>query len=149
MHGGKTVVDDGQIGTLPLPGGLKLETLKKEVDVKKAISTFLQDDAALCKSVLLKLESIEKGLERSHVFNKYCLLRSHLLLTYDDANREAKCELKMINFGASYEVPNRGTVDHSKGWDGQAASHEDGYMTGIQSLHRVLKDLADELAAKK
>ena len=59
----------------------------------------------VARAALLKLESIAAALERSHVFPRYALLRSHLLFTYDDAARATKVELKMINFGSSYELP--------------------------------------------
>ena len=149
IDGARTIVsDDGDIGPLPLPEGRSLETLREEADVAAAISTFVQHDVALAKAALLKLESIATALERSNVFPRYVLLRSHLLWTYDDDHRDTKMELKMINFGASYQAPDGATVSHTKAWDGKADSHEDGYMHGVQSLIALLKRVVAELEAK-
>ena len=192
-------VSDGKLGPLPLPAGFSsLRTLRHEQDVAGALRTFLQEDLALAKALLLKVQAVLAALERSvpgygrthpswapcgvvlmltsrgphqswapcyvvlmltsrgphqswapcgvvlvltsrgptsplmltslgpHVtlmltgrgplvvlawqafFARHVFLRSALLLTYDDAAREDKLdlrlELKMINFAFSYEV---------------------------------------------
>ena len=104
--------------------------------------------ANVAKAVLLKLETLEAALVRSDFFKKHALLRTTLLLVYDDASREDKLELKMMNFGFSYAIPNGGTIEHLDPWDGSAASHEDGYLTGLRSLARVIKSVVSTLEAK-
>jgi len=115
-------VSDGKLGPLPLPAGFaSLRTLRREQDVAAALLTFLQKDLALAKALLLKVQAVLAALERSAFFARHVFLRSALLLTYDDAAREDKLdlrlELKMINFAFSYEVtpsphapPARGSI---------------------------------------
>ena len=62
-----------------------------------------------------------------------------MLFVYDDAARSTKLELKMMNFGASYALPEGERIDHLAPWDGTQSCHEDGYMMGLQSLIRVMK----------
>ena len=77
------------------------------------------------------------------------LLRSSILIVYDDTDRTEKLELKLINFGFSYAVPDGTSVTHTAPWDGSASSHEDGYITGVRSLVRLMKQLGGELAKEK
>jgi hypothetical protein len=140
----RTVVEDGTLDALPLPEGKALETLKEEDDVVKALATFFRHDSGVCKTALLKLEDLAKALERSAFFAKHVLLRSTLLLLFDDDDR-TKVELRMINFGFSYALPEGQTTMHTEAWGGSADSHEDGYMTGVRSLVRMMKALHGEL----
>lgn len=143
----KTVVD-GELATLPLPAGVSLETLRDEADVQAAIGTFLQDDYALCKAVLGKLQALTKSLERSAFFTTHVLLRSTLLMVYDDAAR-TKLELKMVGFGDSFAVADGETASHdSLGWNGTAGSHEDGYLAGARSLVRLFSQLHPEMQVR-
>ena len=145
----KTVVD-GALDTLPLPEGHKsLATLKEEGDVAAALSTFVQGDESIAKAAAIKLDVICAALGRSQVFwPRHCLLRSTLLLVYDDAERE-HTELKMVNFAFSYKLPEDAPpISHVAPWDGTPDSHEDGYQTGVTSLARIFRRVADELANK-
>jgi hypothetical protein len=38
------------------------------------------------------------------------------------------------------------TVKHTEPWDGTAECHEDGYLTGVRSLLRVVQRVCDALA---
>ena len=135
----KTVVDK-ELDTLPLPSGHTFETLKSEANVESALCAFLQDDYALCKAVIGKLEAVAAALERSEFFAKHVMLRSTLLLVYDDV-AHAKMELKMLNFGSCYPAPDGAKASHEGlTWGGTAESHEDGYLTGVRSILRILKD---------
>ena len=149
IDGGKTVVN-GTLDALPLPDGLSINTLKEEEDLVQTFKTFLQNDGSLAAAVLNKVESVVAALERSTFFKEHIFLRSTMLLVYDDAARATRLELKMTNFGASYRLPeyvlHKSTpIDHAAPWDGQAGSHEDGYMTGVQSLERIMRRVAAEL----
>ena len=95
----------------------------------------------------MKLESIAGALERSAFAAKHVLLRSSLLLLFDDAARD-KVELKMINFSFSYALPEGApSATHTAAWDGSAGSDEDGYLTGVRSLVRLMKRFESEQAA--
>lgn len=143
----KTVVD-GELATLPLPEGKALETLHDEADVQAAIGTFLQDDYALCKAVLGKLQALCTALERSAFFARHVLLRSTLLMVYDDAAR-TKLELKMVSFGDSFAAADGETVSHDAlGWSGTTGSHEDGYLAGARALVRVFNELHPEMQVR-
>jgi serine/threonine protein kinase len=82
----RTVVN-GELADLPLPAGKYLETLKEESDVCKAFATFLQYDVALAKAFVVKLETLIAALQRSSFFSSHLMLRSGLLLFYDDKAR--------------------------------------------------------------
>jgi hypothetical protein len=62
-----------------------------------------------------------------------------MLWVYDDAARDAKAELKMMNFRTSYALPEGKRIDHLSHWDGTAACDEDGYLLGVQSLIRATR----------
>ena len=146
IDAGRMVLSDDSLEALPLPSGKEsLNDLQSEDDLVQALGTFLQQDANLCKAVLIKLEGLQFALERSAFFAEHVLLRSTLLLVYDDAAR-TKVELRMINFGFSYPLPEGApAATHTAKWDGSAASHEDGYLIGVKSLIRVSKRLHADL----
>ena len=54
----------------------------------QAFVTFLQSDAALATAFAQKVQSLRAALERSTFFQRHVLLRSTLLLVYDDAARD-------------------------------------------------------------
>ena len=153
----KTVVGSDEEGTpslaaLPLNPGQTYETLKDEDSIVSAFASFLQKDGALALAFAQKVQSLLSALGRSAFFQKHVLLRSTLLLVYDDASRgheEPLMECKIMNFGSSYALPEgkEGTVTHTAEWDGTAESHEDGYLAGVQSLDRILAKVCDECAA--
>ena len=73
------------------------------------------------------------------------LVRSSLLLMYDDANRE-HLEMKIMNFGFSQAIPDEDPpLTHTAPWDGTPESHEDGYLVGVRELARMVKRAADEI----
>uniref|UniRef100_A0A7S2FPM2 Kinase n=1 Tax=Haptolina brevifila TaxID=156173 RepID=A0A7S2FPM2_9EUKA len=140
----RTVVN-GALEALPLPDDKTLDTLKEEDDIIKALGTFFQHDTNVCKAALMKLESIAGAIERSAFAAKHVLLRSSLLMLFDDDKRD-HVELKMINFGFSYALPEGSPpAGHTAAWDGTATSHEDGYLTGARSLVRLMKRLHKDL----
>ena len=69
-----------------------------------------------------------------------------MLLVFDDAHRAKGVDLKIMNFGSSYALPPSMTVKHTEPWDGTAECHEDGYLTGVRSLLRVVQRVCDALA---
>ena len=141
----RTVVGDA-LDTLPLPDGVSsLNDLKEEASVVSALETFFQADTSVCKAALLLLEEMSRALERSAFFAKHVLLRSSLLLVYDDAAR-THVHFRMINFGFSYALPEGAPpLTHADKWDGKPESHEDGYLTGVRSLTRLMRALEREL----
>jgi len=141
VDAGKTVVD-GKLDTLPMPPGVTLDGLREEADVATAISIFLQQDADLAAACRLKVETFLAALERSIFFPKHTFLRTTMLFVYDDANR-SKVQVKIMNFGASFALPEgeRGLA-HDAPWDGTATCHEDGYLIGVRSLVRVFTSLS-------
>jgi len=121
---------------------MTLATLREEQAVAGMISTFVQHDADLAAAFLLKLETFAATLERSDFFATHCFLRTTLLFVYDDAARRAKVELKITNVGQSYALPDGVRIRHVDAWDGTPDCHEDGYMVGVQSLIRIMNDIA-------
>ena len=142
----RTVVD-GELAPLPLKEGALLETLREEADVIGAFRTFVQLDPTVARAAAHKADAICHAWEKAAEFaDKHALLRTTLLFVYDDANRE-KCELKMMNFGFSYRVE-EGGVKHDAPWDGTADCHEDGWLTGMRNLARVLK-MVEQVCASR
>ena len=70
-----------------------------------------------------------------------------MLWVYDDAARDAKAELKMMNFRASYALPEGKEINHLSHWDGTAACDEDGYLRGVRSLIRATKLIGHSAAS--
>jgi len=149
----KTVVggagDAREIQTLPLPAGQSLGTLREESQVMAAMSTFMQADLAVAKAVVVKLEALDAALVRSDFIGNHALLRTTLLLVYDDDARDERLELKMMNFGFSYALsPGEEAITHQSAWDGTASCHEDGYLTGLRSLTRLMRQICNQLEGK-
>ena len=141
LDAAKTVVE-GALDILPLPEGVaSLATVREESQLQAAIAEWLQHDMALAGAFLLKLQSLNSALERSTFFPQHAFVRTTMLLVYDDAARLEKLELKIMNFAASYTLPEGTTVTHTAPWDGSEQDHEDGYMVGMQTLLRVMAAL--------
>jgi len=143
LDAAKTVVD-GSLEPLPLPPGVTLSTLQSEVDVTAAISAFVQHDVPLANAFLLKLQTVAAALERSSFLPRHALLRTTILFIYDDAARETKLDVKLTEFAESYALPEGESITHTAPWDGSAASHEDGYLTGVRSLLKIVKKIASQ-----
>ena len=148
-HKGSVKNVGGTLQDLPLPEGKTLQTLKAEEDVITAFCTFMQRDAALAEAAMQKLQGIIAALERSPFFASHVFLRTWLLMVYDDEARVPSLELKLMNFPFSYALPEGATLTHTEPWDGTADCHEDGYLTGMRSLERVLAAVAERLKAGK
>ena len=134
----RTVVN-GEQAPLPFEEGTRMERLRAEADVAGAIKMFLQGDGAVARAAAFKADAMAAAWEKATDFTeRHVLLRTTLLLVYDDAHRENGCELKMMNFGFSYRVE-EGGVRHDAPWDGTEGCHEDGWLTGVRNLARVLR----------
>merc|ERR1712216_473250 len=116
--------------------------------IEEAFVTFFQRDPKLALVFSQKVQALLAALGRSSFFQRHVLLRSTLLFVYDDASREELVELKIMNFGSSYEVPD-GTpsLTHVEAWNGSRDSHEDGYLLGIKNLDRILRQVCESCAA--
>jgi hypothetical protein len=51
----------------------------------------------------------------------------------------------MMNFGHSFALPDGQTLKHNVPWDGSSESFEDGYLVGVESLHRIVARVCKEL----
>ena len=134
------IVRDGEVAPLPID----FPRLREEAAVRAALLAFLQGSLPLVRKVLVKLEGLLASLERSAFLQTHLLLRSSLLLVYDGAllDREPlDVELKMIDFASSEMLPSGVVADHSSSWEGTAESMCDGYVSGVRSLVRLLKEI--------
>ena len=61
----------------------------------------------------------------------------------DLAPISAQVKLKMINFGFVSPLAPGTSTDHTRPWKGTAACEEDGYMTGIKNLLRVMRSTTE------
>ena len=121
--------------------------LREEQEIVSVLDAFLQHDLSLAQAVLLKIDTLVAALESSSFFRLHVFLRSSLLLVYDSKERSS-VEFRMTSFGFSYAIPaipgqaDLGRVTHVDPWDGTEASHEDGYLTGVDSLCELWGELA-------
>ena len=141
----KTMVD-GTLDPLRSAVATTLSTASDKTQSAQAISAFLQRDERLAASTLLKLRTLKKALSRSSFFGRHAFVRSTMLLVFDDAHRDKGVELKIMNFGSSYALPEGVSVTHTEPWAGTAACHEDGYLTGVHSLLRIVQTVCETLA---
>ena len=137
----------GALDQLPLPDGVpSLGALQSEAHVSSALSAFLQHDPALAAAVCLKLETLSAALQRSSFFRRHALVRSTLLLVYDDVARSTKLELKMMNFGLSFPLSDAEIAPLTAPLD-DPPRDEYGYLAGVDSLHRLMKQVCRDLEA--
>ena len=105
--------------------------------------------STVASATLLKLQTLEKAMMRSTFFARHVFLRTTILLVFDAAARKNGVELKIMNFMSSYAVPESAIMTHEGEWDGTAECHEDGYLTGLRSLLRVVEGVVARLEAAK
>jgi len=143
------------------PLSYNFRELKDEGKIKKCMADFLQQSKMLAKAVLIKLERMRSALERSDYFKGQVFVRSSILITYDydifvEHNKTGgtpedfismtgpiPLEVKMIDFAQSHPTPNGEKLTHRAPWT--PGNHEDGYLTGMDSLITLLGTLSTSL----
>lgn len=139
------------------PLDFDLRSVRHETSVRACLAAFLGRSRALCRAVLAKLERLRAACERSPFFERAVLLRSSILISYD-AERLAQLprglaaasaddllllaappavQLKLIDFAQCSLLPVGSALSHRAAW--APGSSEDGYLTGVDSLIRLLE----------
>ena len=136
----------GATDTLPLPRDTTFNTLKERDDIIEAMATFVAQDLALASAFLTKIRTLQTALKRCDFFARHVLLRTCMLLTYDDTRRTEVLDLKLVDFGASYALPAGETLTHTAPWDGTSTSHEDGFLKGISEFEQILQAVCEKLS---
>jgi len=166
---------DGASSPTPLP--FDWSRLRSDEAVLAGLRSFVAASAPLAAAICRKLKLLADSLAASTFFPRVSLLRSSILLVYDalalqrvsqqGGSVEHMCtqlvemvepgtsspvalEVRMIDFAQSHQIP-FGTppMSHTAPWDGRADCHEDGYMTGLQHLIRLMRQLRDNLLAEQ
>ena len=65
-----------------------------------------------------------RGRESATTVVEILGIATTLLLVYDDTARTSKLELKMMNFGHSFALPDGQTLKHNVPWDGSSESFD-------------------------
>lgn len=143
------------------PVEVNFRELRDRNKLHYTFKTFFQESEIAARAVLIKLERLRTALGRSGFFHRHALVRSSILITYDDEALQeliakgssaqemisltspAAIEVKMIDFAHSHPVFNR-TLTHRQPW--APGSHEDGYLTGLDSLIDLVKEVEEVLA---
>ena len=92
-----------------------------------AISTFLQHDGSIAKQCEIKLDNIEKAWSAPRTLPAALVCAHDALAGVRRRQNREKVELKMINFGFSYMIPEGARSESQRGVVGSSDDHEDGY----------------------
>ena len=164
-----------QGGLQPAPLQYEWSRLRTDDDVAAALRAYLQGSLPLAAAIVRKLERLQADLEASTFFPRVVLLRSSILIVYDafalkqvsqqggsvaeqtqriielvepGTQSPVALELKMIDFAQSFKLPaDAPPMTHDVPWDGTVADNEDGYLTGVRNLLRLMRRVHDELLA--
>ncbi len=160
----------------PAPLRFDWSRLRSDEAILDALRAFVAASAPLAAAICRKLKLLADSLEASTFFPRVTLLRTSILIVYDavalqrviqqGGSVETMCstivdmvepgtsspvalEVRMIDFAQSYEhMHGAPPVRHTAPWDGTRGCHEDGYMTGLLQLIRLVRQLRDELIAE-
>ena len=145
----KAVDAVGRLSTLSLPKNKTFNTLREEDDLVATMTTFVAHDADLALAFLAKVQVLIAALTRESkgsFFERHVMLRSCIMLTYDDANHMEHVNLKLMNFEHCYALPEGQTITHVDPWDGTANSDEDGFLHGLVSFEKILEQVCANLS---
>lgn len=113
----------------------EFKTLKSEQQICSAFLRFAPN-AATRLSYVNKLHDLRKALKESEFFSSHELIGSSLLFVHD----KSQANIWLIDFAKTYSLPQNTKVTHCKTWE--LGNHEDGYLTGVENLIRVLESLS-------
>eukprot|EP00321_Phaeocystis_globosa_P018136 CAMPEP_0118813098 /NCGR_PEP_ID=MMETSP1162-20130426/2711_1 /TAXON_ID=33656 /ORGANISM="Phaeocystis Sp, Strain CCMP2710" /LENGTH=577 /DNA_ID=CAMNT_0006742863 /DNA_START=236 /DNA_END=1969 /DNA_ORIENTATION=+ len=121
-------------GTVPTAQALKQAA--DEGAVVGMLRDYCQGRCRLLRSFARQCDELRKAFEADDVAAHHAFIRSSLLLVYSDVTNETS--VHMIDFARSYRTEQR--LSHRADW--QPGNHEDGFLTGLDNLVRILKEAA-------
>ena len=92
---------------------------------------------ALVRAFLERLRELREALELCDEFMSHSFLRTSLLFTYSDATNAAN--VHMIDLSRVSDA--KQALTHRAAW--APGNHEDGYLTGLDNITRILAGLVD------
>ena len=121
------------------PGGKSFKGFKKTKTREEVIGelrSYLSNYSDLKEPFLQKMTEIRSVLEPSEFFRTHEVIGSSLLFLYDSSG---KCDIHMIDYGKTIELPPGISVDHRSPW--VEGNHEDGYLWGLDNLIGLWEEL--------
>lgn len=112
----------------------QLRYLATQSDVRYALSLFVRSNT-VCISLLEQLYRLRTAFENSRFFREHEVVGSSILLVHDKKRSGAW----MIDFAKTLPLPPDVKVTHRSAW--ALGNKEDGYLTGLDNLIKVLEEL--------
>jgi 1D-myo-inositol-triphosphate 3-kinase len=110
--------------------------LKEPAALVRALGFYVGGNAAVHRAFAAALAQLSTDLRRSPWFMRRELVSSSILFVHDAADTTgASVRLRLIDFAKTAELPEGMTLTHEARWE--AGNHEDGYLTGLDSLCRL------------
>ncbi|XP_076056473.1 inositol-trisphosphate 3-kinase-like protein isoform X2 [Oratosquilla oratoria] len=112
-----------------------LKTVQCRDDVVHTMTGFVGGRESTKKQILSRLRHIRNRFESSDFFQCHEVIGSSILIIHDDE----KAGVWMIDFAKTLPVPGGNKVSHRSNW--KLGNHEEGYLTGIDNLIKVIEDV--------
>lgn len=111
-----------------------------------AIEWWLNGESHILEATLSRLLKLRSTLEESDWFRSHEVVASSLLFVYD-SDPDSSCEVRvhMIDFAKTSPVPGATMLSHRIPW--AMGNREDGYLTGLDSLIAILRELSEDSVA--
>jgi len=105
----------------------------------------VQSRAALKTAYVQRLEEMRALLSESDWFMRHEVVGSSILFVYDDGARGDRetpittAAARMIDFAKTEQLPDDARLTHTADWE--LGNREEGYLTGLDNLISLFKDL--------
>ena len=109
-----------------------------QVLVVNVLRAYCQGRGRLLRSFARQCRQLREAFEADDVAAHHAFIRSSLLLVYSDVTNETS--VHMIDFARCYRTEQR--LSHRATW--QPGNHEDGFLTGLDNLVRILDEVVGE-----
>lgn len=124
--------------------GSQVKNFKKTKDkasVKQCLKQYVEENPTIINKYLKRLKAIRATQEVSSFFKSHEIIGSSLLFVHD---KIGQAKIWMIDFGKTVPLPESVTITHRNCW--VEGNHEDGYLTGIDSLIDIFEELNSEFS---
>ncbi|XP_012720038.2 inositol-trisphosphate 3-kinase A [Fundulus heteroclitus] len=112
---------------------------RSKQDVIQVFKDFVEGDANIIKSYMLRLKEIRQALQTSEFFKQHEVIGSSLLFIHDHTGH---AQIWIIDFGKTTALPDGQTLSHNVPW--QEGNREDGYLWGLDNLILMLEAVCNE-----
>ena len=125
-------------------GGTKhksFTTVRSFASVREQFCLFMHHRPDIVPVFIARLEDFRQALLRSEFFPCHEIVGSSLLFVY--GTHIGKGNVWMIDFGKTHRRDTKDPIAHNVEWKAGTNSYEDGYLTGLDNILRVLRDVRD------